>query len=63
MRFCILALKLLPPCGENAKHDISVTARPISKILFYCSQFASSNPIFNNQPFFRDMGYNLLILS
>ena len=34
MKFCFLGSKMLPPCGENAKCDIFVIVRPISKILF-----------------------------
>ena len=34
VRFCFLASKMQPPCGENAKCDIFITAKPISKILF-----------------------------
>ena len=59
VRFCFLALKMLPPCGENAQCNISVTARPISKILFllfwvkYCFLFK------NKRMYFQNMGYTL----
>ena len=59
MRFCFLASKMLTPCGENAKRDIFVTAGPISKILFCCSELSNCFLFKNKRMYFENMGYTL----
>ena len=59
MRFRVLASKMQPPCGKNAKRDIIVTAGPISKVLFCCSELSNCFLIKNKRMYFENMGHTL----